>query len=348
MTDALASIQDPSTVVANTTSASPALAAALAVMDIEIKALLQMRTRLNDSFETALAVLMACKGRVIVTGMGKSGLIGKKIAATMSSTGTPAFFLHPGEGMHGDLGLMMPEDVVIAISNSGETAELLSVLPVIEHFKCPLIAMTGRMNSTLAQRAQVVLDVGVEQEACPLNLAPTSSTTATLVMGDALAVALMKAKGFKEQDFAVFHPAGSLGKRLLLKVSDVMRSGDALPIVAPTDSFKAALVEITSKKLGMTLVQQPIAASHQGWNQQTIGIVTDGDVRRTLMSESNLEALTVADVMTAKPKMVGGEALAVEALQQMEAHKITVLCVVDDEQHTVGVVHLHDLLDSGL
>ncbi|MCA9789651.1 MAG: KpsF/GutQ family sugar-phosphate isomerase, partial [Cyanobacteria bacterium HKST-UBA05] len=262
------------------------------VLDIEIKALMQLRNRLDARFEQAVDLMGACMGRIIITGMGKSGIIGKKIAATLSSTGTPRFFLRPGEGMHGDLGLLMWGDVVVAISNSGETPELLNVLPVVKKFECPLIAMTGKTASTLANRADVVLDVSVEQEACALNLAPTASTTTTLAMGDALAVALMKKRGFTEEDFAVFHPAGSLGKRLLLRVEDVMRRGDQVPFVLDTDAFKETLMEITSKKMGMTLVRCK--------DGKTVGILTDGDVRRILMQDRmpDLATTTVEAVMS--------------------------------------------------
>ncbi len=310
------------------------------VMSIEIAALHQMQARLDHRFERAIRILEACQGRVILTGMGKSGIIAKKIAATFSSTGTPAFFLHPGEGMHGDLGMIMKDDVVIAISNSGETPELLQVLPVVKHFNLPLIAMTGNGESTLARRSDVVLDISVEQEACPLNLAPTASTTNTLVMGDALAVTLMRRKGITTNDFAVFHPAGSLGKRLLLTVGDVMHTGDALPVVQLDTPFKEALLEITSKKLGVTLVTDA-----QG---KTCGVITDGDVRRALTRDQDIATLKARDVYTANPKSIGKEALAAAALAMMENNKITVLPVNTAEGYSEGIVHLHDLLNTGI
>lgn len=319
---------------------SETLAAAVRVIAIEIAALERMQTRLNERFETAVGLLEQCRGRVIVTGMGKSGIIGKKIAATFSSTGTPAYFLHPGEGTHGDLGMLMKDDVVIAISNSGETPELLQVLPVVRHFGLPLIAMTGNPESTLARRSQVALDISVEQEACPLNLAPTASTTAALVMGDALAVVLMERKGFGSENFAVFHPAGSLGKRLLLTVEEVMHSGDALPKVPQNATFKEALMEITAKKLGCTLVVDDAG--------KTCGVITDGDVRRVLMRDADINRLSVQDVSTRSPKSIQKDALAATALSIMETHKITVLAVNTPDGYSEGIVHLHDLLGSGL
>lgn len=311
------------------------------VLDVEIDALTRMRDNLNETFETAISLLENCQGRVILTGMGKSGLIAKKIAATFSSTGTPAYFLHPGEGMHGDLGMLMKDDVVIAVSNSGETPELLQVLPVVKHFKLPLIAMTGNPKSTLARRSDVTLDISVEQEACPLNLAPTASTTNTLVLGDALAVVLMERKGFTPDDFAVFHPAGSLGKRLLLTVEEVMHTGDDLPKVPLSASFKEALVEITSKKLGMTLVIDAAG--------KTAGIITDGDVRRILTrGDHDLSTLTVEEVYTRNPKTLEKEALAATALAIMEQHKITALAVNNLDGISEGIVHLHDILRTGI
>jgi len=306
----------------------------------EIEALRQVQARLDFQFEKAIALLLNCRGRVIVSGMGKSGLIGRKIAATFSSTGTPAFFLHPGEGVHGDLGMMAPGDIVIALSNSGETPELLQVLPVIRHLNLPLIGMTGNLKSSLAKRCDVVLDTSVSQEACPLNLAPTSSTTTTLVMGDALAVVLMSQKGFSETDFAIYHPAGSLGKRLLLTVEDVMHQGQDLPKVMLETSFKSALLEMTSKKLGMTLV-----VDNTG---KTLGIVTDGDIRRVLTREQDIQHLKVQDIYTSNPKSISKTALAAEALALMEQHQITVLPVNTTNGHSEGIVHLHDLLKTGI
>jgi arabinose-5-phosphate isomerase len=316
------------------------LAQARRVLAVEIEALEHMKARLDDRFDQAIRLLEACHGRVIVTGMGKSGLIAKKIAATFSSTGTPAYFLHPGEGMHGDLGMMMAGDVVIAISNSGETPELLQILPVVKRFNIPLIGMTGNMNSTLSRRSDVVLDISVDQEACPLNLAPTSSTTTTLVMGDALAVVLMERKGFTPDDFAIFHPAGSLGKRLLLTVEEVMHQGDEIPMVTLDLPFKEALLEITSKKLGVTLVK-----NEQGY---VCGLITDGDIRRVLTRETDIASLSVSDVYTANPKTIHKDALAAAALAVMEQHKITILAVTSPEGTAEGIVHLHDLLQTGI
>lgn len=310
------------------------------VIAIEIDALKRIGAGLNQEFEKAIRLLESCKGRVILIGMGKSGIIAKKIAATFSSTGTPAYFLHPGEGIHGDLGMIMPGDVVIAISNSGETPELLQVLPVVKRFNLPLIGMTGNPESTLARRSDVMLDISVEQEACPLNLAPTASTTASLVMGDALAIVLMERKGFTPDDFAMFHPAGSLGKRLLLTVEEVMHSGEELPVVTLKAPFREALLEITSKKLGVTLV-----VDEEG---KTCGVVTDGDVRRALTRESDITTLLVEEVCTRNPKSIHKEALAATALSLMEQYKITVLAVNTPDGFSEGIVHLHDLLKTGI
>ena len=310
------------------------------VLAIEIEALQRLELRLDKRFEQAISLLEASEGRVVITGMGKSGLIGKKIAATFSSTGTPAYFLHPGEGMHGDLGALMQGDIVIAISNSGETPELLQILPVVKHFRLPLISLTGNPDSTLARQSEVTLDVSVEQEACTLNLAPTASTTAALVMGDALAIVLMERKGFTPDDFAVFHPAGSLGKRLLLRVEDVMHQGDAIPFVRLETPFQEALLEITSKKLGMTLVVDG--------SGKTCGVITDGDVRRVLTRERDISRLQVAEVYTANPKSISRDALAATALSLMEQYQITVLAVNTPDGISEGIVHLHDLLKTGI
>lgn len=326
--------------VIQTQPAIDILAQARQVLAIEIEALARLQARLDHRFEVAIGLLEACKGRVIVTGMGKSGIIAKKIAATFSSTGTPAYFLHPGEGIHGDLGMLMKEDVVIAISNSGETPELLQVLPIVKHFKLPLIGMTGNPESTLARRSEVVLDVSVDQEACPLNLAPTASTTATLVMGDALAVVLMARKGFTPEDFAVFHPAGSLGKRLLLTVEEVMHAGDDVPTVTLETAFKDALVEMTSKKLGMTVVVDETG--------RTCGLITDGDIRRILNKEIDIGLLRVADIYSRHPKTITREELAATALSLMQQHQITTLIVNTPDGFPDGVVHLHDLLKTGI
>lgn len=316
------------------------LARARSIIDIEIEALEQLKHQLDEQFLQAIDLLEACTGRVIVTGMGKSGIIGKKIAATLSSTGTPAYFLHPAEGSHGDLGVMMRGDTILAISNSGETPEILNILPTIKRFGLPLIAMTGKLDSTLAQRSDVVLSIAVKQEACPLGLAPTASTTATLALGDTLAVTLLERKGFTEEDFAVFHPAGALGKRLLLRVEDLMQQGDDLPIVPLQTSFLDALLVMSAKKLGMTLVIDD--------NGILAGILTDGDVRRALMQYPDAHQIPLQTVMTKNPKTIEADALAVSALRLMEEHKITVLSVPTSDGKPHGVLHLHDILKTGI
>ncbi|MGH8517021.1 MAG: KpsF/GutQ family sugar-phosphate isomerase, partial [Panacagrimonas sp.] len=288
----------------------------------------------------ACELMMACSGRVVVTGMGKSGHIGGKIAATLASTGTPAFFVHPGEASHGDLGMVTRQDVVIAISNSGETPEVLTILPLFKRMASPLIAMTGKPASTLAKAADVHLDVSVAQEACPLNLAPTASTTATLAMGDALAVALLEARGFTSEDFALSHPGGALGRRLLLKIRDVMRAGDAVPRVAPGTPLTKALLEMTRKGLGMTAIV--------GADGQVIGLYTDGDLRRTLDQGIDVGRATIDEVMTRGGKSIAADHLAAEAVQLMEKHKISALLVKDEKGHLEGVIHMHDLLRAGV
>jgi len=341
--------------IASSAEPAPAtlLTQAQAVIAIEQAGIQRLADSLSQTpaqqaaFVQAVQLMANCPGRVVVTGMGKSGIIGKKIAATLSSTGTPSVFLHPAEGSHGDLGLLGKDDVVIAISNSGETPELLAVLPLITRLALPLIAMTGGMDSTLAQRATCTLDVGVEREACGLNLAPTASTTVTLVMGDVLAMTLMEHKGFTADDFALVHPAGALGKRLLLTVEDVMQSGEQLPLVQLETPFLDALLTISSKKLGLAVVTHP--------NGTIAGIVTDGDIRRALMRHGNahpqaMHALTVADVMSVGPKTISPAALAFDALQHMETHKITALLVIHDHapERLAGIIHLHDILRTGL
>ncbi len=312
------------------------------VLQIEADAVLALQERIDGDFSRAVEIILACQGKVVVTGMGKSGLICQKIAATMASTGTPTFFLHPAEGIHGDLGMLAKGDVVIAISNSGETEEVCRILPIIKRMGLPLIAMSGNPESTLGIAGDVHLDISVAEEACPLGLAPTASTTATLAMGDALAVALLEARGFKEEDFALFHPGGALGKKLLLRVEDLMHSGAAIPLVAPDLLLREALFEITSKKLGVTGV-----VDTQG---NLIGVFTDGDLRRIM--EKGLESLEqpISEVMTTSPKRILRRNLAAKALQIMESHSITSLFVFDDEQGTapVGIVHLHDLLKAGV
>lgn len=302
---------------------------------IESAAVQALGDRIGDDFARACEICLACQGRVVVTGMGKSGHIGGKIAATLASTGTPSFFVHPGEASHGDLGMIRPEDVVLAISNSGETDEVLTILPMIKRQGIRLIAMTGVPDSTLARGADVNLDASVAEEACPLNLAPTASTTATLVIGDALAVALLESRGFTPEDFARSHPGGSLGRRLLLHVRDLMHRDAELPTVSADTSIAAALLEMTSKGLGMTAVI--------GDADELLGVYTDGDLRRTLDSGVDLNGTPIGEVMTAGGHSVGPDDLAAEAVRLMEEHSITALAVVDGVR-LVGVLHMHDLL----
>ena len=314
------------------------LATAQSVIDIETAAVQALKQRLGDDFVKACETIIACQGRVVVTGMGKSGHIGSKLAATLASTGTPAFFVHPGEASHGDLGMITPGDVVIALSNSGETAEIVTILPLIKRMQAPLISLTGNPNSTLATESTVHLDVGVEKEACVLDLAPTASTTAALVMGDALAVALLDARGFTPEDFAMSHPGGSLGKRLLLRVRDIMHSGDRLPISSINDSLKEALIVMTAKGLGMTAIMD---------GDQLKGIFTDGDLRRCFEQGKDLQSTYVRDVMTAGGVCVPQDMLAAEALTLMEEKKINALLVTDNKK-LVGALNMHDLLRSGV
>ena len=310
------------------------------VLDIEAEAVLALRARIGPEFVAACRACLGCQGRVVVTGMGKSGHIGGKIAATLASTGTPSFFVHPGEASHGDLGMITATDVVLAISNSGETPEILTILPLIKRLGVPLIAMTGRPESTLAKAADAHLDVAVDKEACPLNLAPTASTTATLAMGDALAVALLKTRGFTREDFAFSHPGGLLGRRLLLHVRDIMRTGDRVPSVAPDLAVSEGLFEISGKGLGMTAVVD-------GENR-VLGIYTDGDLRRTLDARRELTTTRIGEVMTRNVKTVHGEMLAAEAVRLMETYAITALLVVDDADRLIGAFNVHDLLQSGV
>ncbi len=312
------------------------------VLQIEADAVLALQSRIDGAFSQAVKMILDCRGKVVVTGMGKSGLICQKIAATMASTGTPTFFLHPAEGIHGDLGMLSRGDVVIAVSYSGETEEVCRILPVIKRMGLPLIAISGNPQSTLAIAGDVHLDISVAEEACPLGLAPTASTTATLAMGDALAVALLDERGFKAEDFALFHPGGALGKKLLLRVEDLMHVGDEIPLVARETLLRDALFEITSKKLGVTGV-----VDTQG---VLVGVFTDGDLRRIM--ELGLESLQqpIHQAMSTAPKRILRRNLAAKALQIMEKHSITSLFVFADEQGTlpVGIVHLHDLLKSGV
>ncbi len=310
---------------------------ALAVVQTEARAIEALKSRINGDFLAACRVLYDCPGRVVVSGMGKSGHIARKVAATLASTGTPSFFVHPGEASHGDLGMITDQDVVLAISNSGETDELLTILPVIKRQANPLIAMTGRPTSTLAQVADVHLDVSVPAEACPLGLAPTASTTAALVMGDALAIALLEARGFTAEDFARSHPAGSLGRRLLMHIYDVMHCGDQVPRIDQRASISEALVEMTRKGLGMTAIVDS--------EQHLLGVFTDGDLRRTLDdAQIDLRSTTVTAVMTSNPRTITQDKLAVEAARMMEDHKIHALLVVDHDNHLVGALNIHDLL----
>lgn len=310
------------------------------VFEIEASSIMKMTQRLDSAFVKAVELMYECKGRVIVTGMGKSGQIGKKIAATFSSTGTPAYFLHPAESTHGDSGVITRDDVVLAISNSGETAELLQLLPLIKRFDVKLIAMTGKLQSTLSQRSDVSLDISVEREACPLGLAPTASTTATLAMGDALAVCLLKKRGFTEQDFLAFHPSGTLGKGIFWKVEDLMLKGEDLPVVSESDSFHSAVVTITEKRLGVAIV-----VDTQG---KTIGVLTDGDIRRVLLKKQDVAVLKVRDAMTPNPKSIEMDALAAKALQIMEKFAITSLVINTESGSPQGLIHVHDLLKAGV
>jgi arabinose-5-phosphate isomerase len=306
-------------------------------LEIEADAIRALHARLahDDSVARAVAVLMACTGRVVVSGMGKSGHIGRKISATLASTGTPAMFVHPGEAAHGDLGMVTAHDVFIAISNSGESSELLEILPVIKRMGTPLIAMTGKPASRLARLADVHLDISVAKEACPLNLAPTASTTVTLALGDALAVALLDARGFKEEDFARSHPGGALGRRLLTHVRDVMRSGEAVPAVSPDVPLARALVEVSQKGMGMTAVVDE--------ERHPIGVFTDGDLRRLIERVQDFSNLTIRDVMHENPRRVHPDQLAVDAVAIMEEFRINQMLVVDEEGVLVGALHIHDL-----
>jgi arabinose-5-phosphate isomerase len=310
------------------------------VLDIEARAVQALVQRLDGGFTEAVDLLYDCKGKVVVSGMGKSGLIGQKIAATLASTGTPSFFLHPAEGLHGDLGMLARGDVLITISNSGETQEILQLLPFMERMGIPVMAIVGRMSSTLAKNSTVALDVSVAEEACPMGLAPTASTTATLAMGDALAVALLEKRGFKEQDFAQFHPGGTLGRRLLVKVRDVMHVGKELPQVRHTVSASEAILEMSAKKLGMTTVVDQVGA--------LTGIITDGDLRRFLQQGGNFSNTTAGSLASHDPKLIGPDELAAKAVEMMERYSITTLVVADTTEQIVGVVHLHDLLKHGI
>jgi len=312
----------------------------LAVIQVEAQAIAALAEQINDDFVLACKLMFGCKGRVVVTGMGKSGHIAGKIAATLASTGTPAFFVHSGEASHGDLGMITRHDVVLALSNSGETEEVLTILPIIKRLGVPLIAMTGNPNSTLAKFATTHINVTVEQEACPLGLAPTSSTTAALVMGDALAVSLLEARGFTRDDFALSHPGGSLGRRLLLMVGDIMHADDKVPSVPESALISHALLEMTEKKLGMTAIVDA--------DNRVTGIFTDGDLRRMLGRNLDVHKTSITEVMTPNCAVISADILAAEAMQIMEQKKINALIVVDGQHRAIGALNMHDLIRAGI
>lgn len=309
-------------------------------LKIEADAIYALIDRIDENFEKAVDLFLKCESRVVVTGIGKSGIIGKKIAATLSSTGTPSVFLHPAEGVHGDLGMIMKGDCVLAISNSGETEEIVSILPVIKRFNVPIVSLVGKMNSTLAKRSDCVLDASVEREACPLNLAPTASTTVCLALGDALAVALLECRGFREEDFAVFHPSGALGKKLLLKVEDLYHTGEKVPVINKNELISKAVIEMSSKGFGCTSV-----VDDEG---KLVGIITDGDLRRALEKYQNIFDKPVYEMFTPNPITISKDALAAKALQVMEEHSITTILTVDENNRPTGILHLHDILSAGI
>jgi len=313
---------------------------ALAVINTEIEAISALRDRIDDAFVSACQHLLQCEGRIVVIGMGKSGHIAGKLASTLASTGSPAFYVHPAEASHGDLGMITNKDVVLALSNSGETREILTILPLIKRLGVPLIVMTGKPNSTLAKNATAYLDISVDKEACPLGLAPTSSTTAALVMGDALAIALLEARGFTAEDFALSHPGGNLGRRLLLRVSDIMHTGDSIPQINSDALLSDALIEMTKKGLGMTAIVDG--------NGNMTGIFTDGDLRRVLAQTIDIHTSPIADYMTTKCKTAHPEMLAAEVLAIMQQHKINALLILDDQHSLVGAINMHDLLRAGV
>jgi arabinose-5-phosphate isomerase len=310
------------------------------VVRIEAEAVAELLGRINGAFAQAVELILNCKGRAIVTGVGKSGIIARKIVATMNSTGTPAVFLHPGDAVHGDLGMVRKDDVVICISKSGDTPELRNLLPMFKRLGVPIVSLVGKVQSTLARESTVVLDASVREEACPHDLAPTASTTVTLVLGDALAIALLGQRNFSMEDFALFHPGGTLGKRLLLKVDEMMMTGDQVPRVFGDVPLRDAIMEMTTKRLGCTCVVQKDGTLE--------GIITDGDLRRLLQKTNDITSITARMAMTRKPKVLMSGTLAVLALQEMESYNITQVIVVDDGHRPVGVVHLHDLVKAGL
>lgn len=311
------------------------------VLKIEADAVSAMAERLDSHFESAVDIISRSRGRVVVTGIGKSGLVGKKVAATLSSTGTPAFFLHPAEASHGDIGMVTSDDIIIVVSNSGETEELIRLIPVLKRFNVGMISMTGNHNSTLSKAADVTLDVSVKEEACPLGIVPTASTTAALAMGDAVAVALLVKRGLKKEDFALFHPGGNLGKKLLIKVEDLMHSGDALPVILPDEEMARAIIEISSKKLGTTIVADT--------ENRILGIITDGDLRRGIERwGKKFFDMKAAEVMTENPKTVSKDELAVKALSIMENYSIASLVVPDVDAKAKGIIHIYDILKKGI
>ena len=321
-------------------STSDFIKSGLRTVEMEALAVSAMTPGINGDFSLACQIILACEGRVVVTGMGKSGHIGNKIASTLASTGTPAFFVHPGEASHGDLGMITKSDAVIAISNSGKTTEVVTLLPLIKRLGIPLISMTGDTESLLSQTADANLDVSVSSEACPLNLAPTTSTTVTLVMGDALAIALLESRGFSAEDFAFSHPGGTLGRKLLLRVGDIMHKDAEMPRVAPDQPLLNALLEMTQKGFGMTTVVAD--------DNRLLGVFTDGDLRRVIDQKIDLSNALMADVMSSNPRTISRDILAVEALTIMEKSAITALIVEDDRHRPIGVLHMHDILRAGV
>ncbi|MFO8056144.1 MAG: KpsF/GutQ family sugar-phosphate isomerase [bacterium] len=311
------------------------------VLLTEARAISELADRIDDSFVRAVEIMLACSGKVIVAGIGKSGLVGRKIAATLASTGTPAFFIHPAEGVHGDVGMVGENDIVLLLSNSGETEELISLVPAFKRLGLPVIGLLGNKSSRLARSADIVIDVSVSEEACPLKLAPTASTTATMAMGDALALTLLQRRGFTEEDFARLHPSGTLGKKLLLRVSDLMHTGEKLPLVKTGTPFKDLVYEMSSKMLGHAIVAD---------GDKVLGIISDGDIRRAFEKEKDLMSLTAQDIMSRGPKWMRPDNLAEEALRKMEKNSITSLVVCSDDkgEKLAGIIHLHDLLRAGV